>query len=170
MRLLTFDAAGTSSAFRFGVGGLQRHSCATPPSRAVIYPRPCCFRAPPSAGRLRREWSPTSTFGAPSSRRSCTHVGKYAGALRFRPLQGYAAAFERRSSRKSYYIAPEDATLVAVEVSGGTLLDLLEYALGVPSYFQTQQLALGFDGGKDRPCRINKLQVGKKLRVRPALL
>ena len=45
----------------FGAGGLHRHNCATPPSRAVICPRPCCFRAPPSAGRSRREWSPTST-------------------------------------------------------------------------------------------------------------
>jgi hypothetical protein len=70
----------------------------------------------------------------------------------------------------AYYIAPEDATLMAVEVSGGKLLDWLEYALGVPSYFQTQQLVLGFDGGQDLPCRINMLQVGKKLRVRPALL
>ena len=48
---------------------------------------------------------------------------------------------------------------MAVEVSGGKLLDGLEYALGVPSYFQTQQLVLGFDGGQDRPCRINMLQV-----------
>ena len=70
----------------------------------------------------------------------------------------------------AYYIAPEDATLMAVEVSGRKLLDWLEYALGVPSYFQTQQLVLGFDGDQDRPCRINMLQVGKKLRVRPALL
>jgi hypothetical protein len=61
MRRLALDAAGTSSAFRFGAGGLHRHSYATPPSRAVICPRPCCFRAPPSAGRSRREWSPTST-------------------------------------------------------------------------------------------------------------
>ncbi len=61
---------------------------------------------------------------------------------------------------------------MAVEVSGGKLLDWLEYALDVPSYFQTQQLVLGFDGGQDRPCRINMLQVGKQpeLRVRPALL
>lgn len=93
----------------------------------------------------------------------------YAGALRFRPLRGYAAALERCRSVPAYYIAPEDATLMAVEVSGRKLLDWLEYALGVPSYFQTQQLVLGFDGGQDRPCRINMLQVGKKLRVRPAL-
>ena len=59
---------------------------------------------------------------------------------------------------------------MAVEVSGRKLLDWLEYALGVPSYFQTQQLVLGFDGSQDHPCRINMLQVGKKLRVRPALL
>jgi hypothetical protein len=52
---------------------------------------------------------------------------------------------------------------MAVEVSGRKLLDWLEYALGVPSYFQTQQLVLGFDGDQDRPCRINMLQVGKKL-------
>ena len=59
---------------------------------------------------------------------------------------------------------------MAVEVSGGKLLDWLEYALGVPSYFQTQQLILGFDGSQDGPCRIHTLQVGKNLRVRPALL
>jgi hypothetical protein len=70
----------------------------------------------------------------------------------------------------AYFIAPEDATLMAVEVSGRKLLDWLEYALGVPSYFQTQQLVLGFDGSQNRPCRINMLQVGKKLRVWPALL
>ena len=58
---LALDAAGTSSVVRFGAGGLHRHSYATPPSRAVICLRPCCFRAPPSAGRSRREWSPTST-------------------------------------------------------------------------------------------------------------
>ena len=97
-------------------------------------------------------------------------MSPYAGALRFRHLQGYAAAFERNRSKPYYYIAPEDATLMAVEVSGRKLLDWLEYALGVPSYFQTQQLVLGFDGGRDRPCRINMLQVGKKLRVWPALL
>ena len=57
---------------------------------------------------------------------------------------------------------------MAVEVSGRKLLDWLEYAL--PSHFQTQQLVLGFDGSQDRPCRINMLQVGKKLRVRPARL
>ena len=51
MRRLTLDAAGTFSAVRFGAGGLPWHSCATPPSRAVICPRPYCFRAPPSAGR-----------------------------------------------------------------------------------------------------------------------
>ena len=94
----------------------------------------------------------------------------YAGALRFRPWREYCAAFERSRSAKSYYIAPEDATLMAVEVSGRKLLDWLEYALGVPSYFQTQQLVLGLDDDQDRPCRINMLQVGKKLRVRPALL
>jgi hypothetical protein len=33
-----------------------------------------------------------------------------------------------------------------------------------------QQLVLGYDGGQDRPCRINMLQVGKKHRIRPALL
>ena len=70
----------------------------------------------------------------------------------------------------SYHIAPEDATLMAVEVSGRKLLDWLESALGVPSYFQTQQLVLGFDGSQDSPCQIHTLQVGKKLRVRPALL
>ncbi len=59
---------------------------------------------------------------------------------------------------------------MAVEVSGRKLLDWLEYALSVPSYFQMQQLVLGFDGSQDRPCRINMLQVGKKHRVRPALL
>ena len=69
-----------------------------------------------------------------------------------------------------YHIAPEDATLMAVVVSGRKLLDWLEYKLGVPSYFQTQQLILGFDGSRDGPCRINMLQVGRKLRVRPALL
>ncbi len=94
-----------------------------------------------------------------------------AGALRFRPRREYSAAFERRRSTNNYYIIePEDTTLMAVEVSGGKLLDWLEYALGVPSYFQTQQLVLGFDGSQDLPCRINMLQVGKKLRVRPALL
>ena len=94
----------------------------------------------------------------------------YTSALRFRPRREYCAAFERCRSEKTYYIAPEDATLMAVEVSGRKLLDWLEYALGVPSYFQTQQLVLGFDGDQDRPCRINLLQVGKKHRVRPALL
>jgi hypothetical protein len=59
---------------------------------------------------------------------------------------------------------------MAVEVSGRKLLDWLEYALGVPSYFQTQQLVLGFDGSQDRPCRVNMLQVGKKHRIRPTLL
>jgi hypothetical protein len=61
---------------------------------------------------------------------------------------------------------------MAVEVSGRKLLDWLEciLELGVPSYFQTQQLVLGFDGSQDSPCRVNMLQVGKKLRVRPALL
>ena len=61
---------------------------------------------------------------------------------------------------------------MAVEVSGRKLLDWLEYVLhlGVPSYFQTQQLVLGFDADQDRPCRINMLQVGQKHRVRPALL
>ena len=97
-------------------------------------------------------------------------MGKYAGALRFRPRREYAAAFGRCRSKKTYYIAPEDATLMAVEVSGRKLLDWLEYALGIPSYFQTQQLILGYDGDQDRPCRINMLQVGKQLRVRPALL
>jgi hypothetical protein len=78
--------------------------------------------------------------------------------------------FERCRTIPLYGIAPEDATLMAVEVSGRKLLDWLEYALGVQSYFQTQQLVLGFDGSQDRPCRVNMLQVGKKLRVRPALL
>ena len=83
----------------FGAGGLHGHSCATPPSRAVICPRPCCFRALPSAGRSQREWSPTSTSGAPSSRRKSTDLGKYAGALRFRPWREYAAAFGRSKTR-----------------------------------------------------------------------
>ena len=78
--------------------------------------------------------------------------------------------FERGRTVRSYNIAPEDATLMAVEVSGRKLLDWLEYALDVPSYFQTQQLVLGLDGSQDRTCRINMLQVGKKLRVWPALL
>jgi hypothetical protein len=92
----------------------------------------------------------------------CRHTP---GTLRFRPRREYCAAFERRRAAigKYYRIEPEDATLMAVEVSGRKLLDWLEYALGVPSYFQTQQLVLGFDGGQDRPCRINMLQVGKKL-------
>ena len=50
---------------------------------------------------------------------------------------------------------------MAVEASGRKLLDWLEYALGVQSYFQTQQLVLGYDGDQDRPCRINMLQVGQ---------
>jgi hypothetical protein len=90
--------------------------------------------------------------------------------LRLRSLHEYCAAFERCRSSPHYYIAPEGATLMAVEVSGRKLLEWLEDALDIPSYFQTQQLVLGFDGSLDRPCRINVLQVGKKLRFRPALL
>jgi hypothetical protein len=77
---LALDAAGTSSAVRFVAGGLHRHSYATPPSRAVICPRPCCFRALPSAGRWRRMRSPTSTSGAQCSRRKSTNLGKYTPA------------------------------------------------------------------------------------------
>ena len=56
---------------------------------------------------------------------------------------------------------------MAVEVSGRKLLEWLEDALDIPSYFQTQQLVLGFDGSLDRPCRINVLQVGRSYESGP---
>jgi hypothetical protein len=65
---------------------------------------------------------------------------------------------------KSYYIAPEDATLIAIDVSGKKLLDWLEYSLSVPLYFQTAQIVLGLDRSRDRPCRVNMLQVGPNVR------